>query len=404
MSRTLFFRNLTLASILTLALAFITAVPALADNHPSGAQFCAGENYTVDAGQNIETLLAFGCNVAVEQGATIRGDLALFGGNASVAGSIGGNISSFGSNVSLASTAVVNGGITSAGGNVERAEGAVVQGGVNHTGRNFTPPVAPAPPVAPVAPMPPSPFSRAFNLGFDLLGGIVTALAFSALGALIVIFAPEPTRRIGNAVQAKPLNVAGVGCLTLILLPILGLLLVITLIGIPVALVLFIASVVAWVFGWVAIGYLTGEKILQAFKARDILPVVAVILGVLVLTLISQVDFIGWLVSLVVGLLGIGAVVLTRFGTRAYPLPQGMMMTPVAAAGPSAPSTFTPSAVDMAAWEAKARETEARNATPPAAGTRIVDVPPGETPSPDVPPSDVPPGGRDEGKPNSPVV
>lgn len=378
-------RNLSVALIITLTLAFLTAVPALADGSQSGGRVCFGNSLTIGSGESADSVLAFGCNVTIAQGGTVRGDVADFGGNVDSAGTVGGNIAMFGGNVSLASTAVVNGNIALMGGNVQQAPGAVVDGGVTHNGGNFAPP---RPPGAPVAT---SIFSRVFGFGFDLLGGIVTALAFSALGALIVIFAPEPTRRIGNAVQAKPLNVAGVGCLTLILLPILGLLLVVTLIGIPVAFILGIVAVFAWVLGWVAIGFLTGEKILQAFKARDALPVVAVIVGVLVLTLISQVHWIGWLVSLVVGLLGIGAVVLTRFGTRAYPAAPGMMMPAIAASGPAVAGTYTPGPSDIATWEDKARQVQ--KTAPPANDIPVIDVESEPKPETPPPPTDEPPQG-----------
>lgn len=373
-----------LALLFIFTLGFATTVPALAaSDQISTGRFCAGDNLTVASGEVVDSLLALGCNVTIEQGATIQGDLVLFGGNASIAGTIGTNIASFGGNVALDSTAVVNGEITSVGGNVNRAAGAVVQGGVNSTGGN-APRIRPVQPVPPIPPA--GPFSRTFDFGLGLIGGVITALAFAALGALVVIFAPEPTRRVGNAVTAKPLNVAGVGCLTLFLLPILMLLLVITLIGIPVALVIGFIAFVAWVFGWIALGYLTGEKILQAFKARDILPVVAVILGVVILTLISQIMWLGWIVSFVGGLLGIGAIVLTRFGTRPYPPAPVMMMTPAVAAAASSnvPGTYTPSSVDVAAWEDKARQAQAREVSAPT----TTDVPPAASPPAEPPPSE----------------
>lgn len=381
MSKIFFARTISIALLVSLALALVTAAPAFAQGNQRGGRFCLGNSLTLASGESVESLVAIGCNVTIEQGATIRDDLANFGGNVSIAGTVGGNIAMFGGNVSLAESAVVNGGITSMGGNIQRAPGATVQGGINQHRGNL----APIAPVAPLQPFSPNPFFRPFVYGFDLLGGIVTALAFAALGALVVIFAPNPTRRIREAAEAKPLNTAGVGCLTLIVLPILSILLLITLIGIPVALILGLLSAVAWIFGSIGVGLLAGEKILQAFKARDILPVVAVILGVVVLMIVGQVPILGWLISFIVGLIGLGAVVLTRFGTRPYPIPPGMMMTPVTAGGPSVPGTYTPSGVDTAAWEEKARRAEAEAAREP----KVIDVPPSET-NPE-PPSDVTP-------------
>lgn len=400
MSKFLLPRKFFAVALIVLALGLFGATPARAASHQLGpGRLCAGDNITLSAGDTVESLLSLGCNVSIEQGATVSGDLAAFGGNVAIAGAVGGNIASFGGNISLAETAVVNGEITHFGGNVSRAPGAVVQGGINGVGRDFGTLIRPVAPIAPIAPAAPvGPFSNVFDFGWNLVGGFITALAFAALGALVVIFAPEPTRRVGNAVQAKPLNVAGVGCLTYIVLPILMVLLIITLIGIPVALILGLAAFVAWLFGWIAIGYMTGEKILQAFKARDVLPVVAVIVGVIILTLLSQIWFVGWLVSFVGGLLGIGATVLTRFGTRAYPPAPGMMMTPIAAAagaGPNVPGAYTPSAVDVAAWEDRARQAQARETSTPSA----LEVPPSAASPADTPLSDSPPTDMGGSKP-----
>lgn len=373
-----FWRQIAFILFLAIALTGITAAPALAAGSQSGGTLCTGNNLVIPSGQSVDTVLAFGCNITLEQGATVRGDFVDFGSNSSIAGTVDGKIITFGGNISLESTGVVHGSISSVGGNVTSAAGAVVQGGVNqNTGQ------APQPITPPVFAV--NPFTRSFNFGIDILGVIVTALAFAALGALVVIFAPNATRRVSDAVQAKPFNTAGVGCLTLILLPILGLLLLITLIGIPVAFLLAIVAGIAWIFGGIGIGLLAGEKILKAFRARDILPVLAVVIGILILMIVGQIPIVGWLVSCVVGLLGLGAVVLTRFGTRVYPTPPTMMLAPAAipAAGPPPPGTYTPSAVDTAAWEARARSAQSR------------DVPP--TPADEPPAANIPPPSSDVG-------
>lgn len=348
-------RNFSLALILMLALAFGGAVPALAATQQSGDQVCTGNNITVGSGQSVGNILAFGCNVEVQQGGTVNGSIADFGGNVQIAGTVNGSIATFGGNVLLTETAMVNGQVATMGGNYSSAPGAVVRG------RTSTPPIAPIPPIPPTPPVQGF-INRQLNFGFDILGGIITALAFAALGALVVIFAPNATKRVSSAVQAKPLNTAGVGCLTLIVFPILAILLVITLIGIPIAFLLGVVTWAAWIFGGIAIGLLAGEKILGALKVKDVLPVIAVMLGIVLLMLIGQIPILGWLVSCVLGLIGLGAVVMTRFGTRPYPPAPSMALVPAAAAASNvnAPNAYTPSDVDIAAWEARAREAQAR--------------------------------------------
>ncbi len=335
------------------ALVWASAQPALAASQQSGDSICTGNNLTVVSGQTIGNLLALGCNVEIQSGATVNGSIADFGGNVQIAGTVNGSIATFGGNVILAETAIVNGQVAAMGGHYISAPGAVVRG--NSSGGGVP---------SPIAPVQINPAARMFNFGFDLVGGIVTALAFAALGALVVIFAPNATRCVSDAVQNKPLNSAGIGCLTLIVLPILAILLIITLIGIPIAFLLGLLAWAAWIFGGIAIGLLAGEKILSAFKMTNVLPVLAVMLGIVLLMLIGQIPVLGWFVSCVVGLFGLGAVVMTRFGTRAYPPAPSMALVPVAAAptAPAVPGTFTPTAVDLAAWEAKARQAQANNA------------------------------------------
>lgn len=304
----------------------LTVTPALAQGGDLGDQICTGDNYTVREGQSVGTVLAFGCNVTVEKGATVRGDISLFGANATVDGTVNGSIVAFGGNIAVNAGANVDGDVSTIGGNTNVDPAATVHGTI---GRNTRPPrFTPHVPTVSFGDVRPRGF---FAWGVDILMGIVTAIAFAALGALVILFAPGPTRRVGEAAHAQPLGSAGIGCLTLIVLPILGILLAITVIGIPVALVLVLAAAIAWIFGWIAIGYLAGERILKALNAREILPVVAVVVGILVLAVIGQVPLLGWLVSLLVGTLGIGAVVLTRFGTRPYPPAPTMTMVPVGA-------------------------------------------------------------------------
>jgi hypothetical protein len=387
--------------ILALGLTAIGSSPALASGQQGGGQVCFGDSLVIASGRTVDSLLGFGCNVTIENGATVLGDIVDFGGNVAVAGAVQGNVIAFGGNVAIAESGTVFGSVTALGGNVSTAPGAVVQGDVNQNRRRMIQPFAFA-----------APFAGFNGWGFDILGGIVTALAFAALGALVVIFAPNATQRVSDAALAKPLNTAGVGCLTLILLPILGILLVNTLIGIPVAFILAIAAAAAWIFGGIGIGLLAGEKILSAFKARNVIPVAAVILGILVLMVVGQVPILGWLISCIVGLVGLGAVVLTRFGTRPYPLPPTMAMTPaMAVAGASVPGTYNPSTVDVAAWEAKARTAQAAEpqaAEPQSAEPQATDVPapPTGEPAADLPPpaepkSETPPGESEEPKPNA---
>jgi hypothetical protein len=103
--------------------------------------------------------------------------------------------------------------------------------------------------------------------------------------------------------------------------PIMLVMLAITVILIPVSLLAAIVLVVATAFGWIAVGYEVGRRVAQAFQ-WVLQPAVSAGLGTLLLTFVigavSWVPCVGWIAFPLVGSLGLGAVLLTRFGSQDY--------------------------------------------------------------------------------------
>ena len=106
----------------------------------------------------------------------------------------------------------------------------------------------------------------------------------------------------------------------IVVLP-LCILLAITIIGLPVSFLLAVAFVVALVFGWIAVGVEVGHRMSEAFN-WEIAPAASAGIGTLAVSFviggIGQIPCIGWLAPLLVGAAGLGAVILTRFGSREY--------------------------------------------------------------------------------------
>jgi hypothetical protein len=138
------------------------------------------------------------------------------------------------------------------------------------------------------------------------------------------MFLPNPTTRTSQAVVKQPVMAGGVGLLTIIVTPIVLLLFLITCILSPISLLGALALVVAWAFGRIAIGLEIGHRIAKTFDRDWPIPLAA---GVGTFALVLVIDSIGtflpcvgWLIPTIVGLFGLGGVILTRFGTQAYPL------------------------------------------------------------------------------------
>jgi hypothetical protein len=178
------------------------------------------------------------------------------------------------------------------------------------------------------------PVNQFFRILLAFARGLVTALVISAIGLLVVLFLPEHTQTVGQAIsQAAPASF-GVGLLTLIVSITVMTLLFITCCLIPVGLLMALALVLATLFGWIVVGYLLGERMLRAIQKdkEEPTPAVSALVGILVVTLVQQglmalshipcLGFFFWLLGaglwLLIASTGLGAVVLTRFGTQVY--------------------------------------------------------------------------------------
>ena len=141
-----------------------------------------------------------------------------------------------------------------------------------------------------------------------------------------------------QAVVAQPFMVGSIGLLTVFVAPVAVVILAITLILIPVALAAVILLVLAWLFGVVALGMVVGDRMTQA-SHRDMEPVFSAGLGTLVLAIVvstaQHVPCVGWIAPALVGLVGLGAAVITMFGTR--PMHQNRLQPPRHACRPIGP-------------------------------------------------------------------
>jgi hypothetical protein len=150
-------------------------------------------------------------------------------------------------------------------------------------------------------------------------------LVIAAVAGLVALIWPQQIAQVGKAAIEAPGPSFGVGLLTVVAAVALVIALAITICLSPAAALLALALGAAGLFGWACIGALIGERLLRAFKAREVAPLWAAGLGTLVITLISgglSIAFclapLGWLITFIAGCLGLGAVALTRFGTLPY--------------------------------------------------------------------------------------
>lgn len=270
-------------------------------------------------------LVVIGGSATVEPGAEFNGTVVAIGGSLTVDTEIKGDVVVIGGPTLLKSNALVRGDLVTIGGPVQKEEGARVDGELID---NPTPPTRPEVNI-PAVDTPRFDFVNPFWEAFGLL---IRSAAFGLLAGFLALFLPEQFRRVSNVAMRQPLRASGMGILTYIVfivvmvaLALFSVLIVTLLLTIPLFIIVPFVLVAGWAFGWFALGAEVGVRLVGLFNREWPLPISA-ILGTFLLTLISGLftfDFIicfGWVVPVFLSLLGVGAVVMTRFGTQAVSL------------------------------------------------------------------------------------
>jgi hypothetical protein len=297
-------------SILLITLLLCLALPAVVaaeDGQPG--RFVFGGDFVLGPGQVLDgDLVVMGGRARTEAESLVDGSIVIMGGSVSVAGTVNEDIAVMGGSAYLERTARVRGQVISIGGQVTRVPGAEIQG---DTVESF--------PVLPFRWTPSFWIPAGFDVLGNIFGAIMTTLALVALAVLVILLLPEQTEQVAAIIVDEPWLSVGAGLLTMILMPVLLLLLLITCIG---PFLLGLAFGIAVLFGWIALGLVIGRRLVEAMNTKNTTALVETLVGVILITLLSRVPCIGWLLSLIGAAFGLGAVLLTRFGTTTYPWPE----------------------------------------------------------------------------------
>ncbi|MBN1136604.1 MAG: polymer-forming cytoskeletal protein [Anaerolineae bacterium] len=305
-------------------------------------------------------------DLVVTQAGWVTGDLFGMGGTRDIAGHVDRNLSGLFGKTVLRSTAVVGGDVL---GDLVLEPGAQIGGQVERISAPSLPFLEPGADLSelnlpslldPSGGAPDTPGERIGRFVGRVLAASMLSLVLLAAGALVVVIWPRPTRRVADCIADLPLRSLGLGLLTFliavalevlaaILLALLGVIsaaLMATVILIPVGLLLILLGVlllavvplalaVGMLLGWVALAELIGQKVLAALKVQKATPLAAVVVGLLVTVWLPAVLWLiepcclAWPVVILLTSVGLGAVILTRFGARQC-LPTRPPASPVA--------------------------------------------------------------------------
>jgi hypothetical protein len=223
-------------------------------------------------------------SVVVEPGQVVDGDLTVIFGDATVAG-------------------VVEGDVNVVGGNIDQRPGGIITGRVNAVGGAVTQAVVPW-----------APAETAYN-PFVPDHRLLWRLSWNLLALLVFLIFPLRTRMVLDRLEghAGLSVVAGVlGCIAIIPLAVL---LAITILLIPLILLEFVFVLAGAFLGTAALALLIGRRLCELLSPSTTpSPLLALIVGIALITAAELVPVVGTLVLIFVGLIGLGATILSLAG------------------------------------------------------------------------------------------
>lgn len=271
----------------------------------NGQGFILQKDITVDKNEVQDNLVSFGGTILVK--GKVTGAVIAFGGSIVIEGEVGQAVVGFGSDIALKSTAEIHGDVVAFSGKLEKHPGAVVSG--DTVTFLFDVPEA---------------FQNLFKNG---LGGLISVILIFKLISLIFWFIlavviaailPRQTSLAASQVRTAFWPTFGIGLLSIIIftgLVIFAAILTLVLIGIPILITLVTVGIAVKIFGRVIIFCFFGQVLARAFNKKDPAIIAAVMFGFLLVSFIGFIPVIGSLFSMVISILGWGAVVRTKFGT-----------------------------------------------------------------------------------------
>jgi hypothetical protein len=283
-------------------------------------------NYTLKSGEQRsgdQVVLAY--DIKLEPDSLIDGNATLTGNRVTLEAEVDGDVVVVADNLTVGDSAHVTGDLVVCSKNFKQSPVARIDGEVKEECTNS----------GSVS------FTNTVESGWDTWRGSVffrvsTAIAgsllFGALAALGTVLFPQPLVRMSESVQQSPVAAGGIGFLTMLVtigltvIYSISLLLVLPVVLLPFVIVGWVAIGLLSTLGWVALAQPFGVFLVRRLGMDRQPSMVSAAIGGIALGLLLRVwsvfwltAWIGLLATIILGSIGLGAVLLTHIGTRPYP-------------------------------------------------------------------------------------
>ncbi|MEG0476023.1 MAG: hypothetical protein RR548_10025, partial [Carnobacterium sp.] len=150
---------------------------------------------------------------------------------------------------------------------------------------------------------------------------LLMKILFSIIAPLVVwLFVrwirPEFWPNVAEKIAVSPLRVLGFGALAVVLIPIVSILLMITVIGIPLSFILLALYGVAFYVSKIIFSVFIGFWFQKRFNWSNARAFWLFLLGLIILSILGAIPIIGMIVGLVIAFFGMGSIVLSLLEGR----------------------------------------------------------------------------------------
>ncbi|MDQ3850030.1 MAG: polymer-forming cytoskeletal protein [Actinomycetota bacterium] len=281
-------RRLLLILLLACAVLSLSAAAAVAKK-PEERVVIKG-SVLVDRGETTKDVVVIDGDAVIR--GKVRGNVVVVKGKLAIRGTVTGDVVTIADRATLGRRAKVNGDVRYVDKKPKLTPGATVAGKV----KRLNPDKLKGP-------------------GIGAIAGFWLAVSVSAflLGILLLLLAPRAADGVVAAARGRGLRAILLGLLLFFLIPILGVVFLVTIVGIPLGVGLLLAVPVLYSLAYVTSAWLLGRRILKT-RPR----ILAFLVGLIVLRLLALIPFVGGLVWFVATILGLGVLFVSmRRGARA---------------------------------------------------------------------------------------
>jgi cytoskeletal protein CcmA (bactofilin family) len=244
---------------------------------------------TVPRGQRVGEVVVFSGRVTVN--GVVAGDVVVLEGPVTVTGQVNGSVIAADGAVRLAESARVGGDVFASDPVVTRSGARV--GGETRSGVRFS-------------------FEGPLVALGKLLGPIAVSVSVLLTGLVLLLLAPRAADAVAEAMASAPLASVAWGLLLVIAVPVAAVALVISVLGLPLGLALFLSFGLWWLVGLTWSAWCAGRGLLHALRGR----VKAFLAGWAILAAVGLVPILNAALWTLAPMLGLGAMLVAVWRSR----------------------------------------------------------------------------------------